>query len=123
MRSLPILAFLQLLAALFTFTALIFVFVVTYQTWGQEIDEAVASGSVGTNYPELSWTPETWLKAVLNLPMADQGRHNQIQNNVRNMEAWRWMLIPIFFVDVVAFGITLETWLKQRRDAGVQMKN
>jgi len=120
LKSLPLLAFLQLLAALFTFTALVFVFVVTNQTSGQEIHEDVASSSIGSNYPEFKWTPETWMKAVLDLPMADQERHNHIKDNVRNMEAWRCILVLIFIVDVIAFGITLMTWLRQRRNTVVK---
>jgi hypothetical protein len=109
------LAILQLLAILFTLSAFIFVFVVTYQTTGQHIREPVASNNVGVNYPEFKWTPETWMKAVLELPLADESKRNEINDKVTNMAAWRWMLLPIFIVDCVAFGVTMMAWLNQRR--------
>jgi len=34
------------------------------------------------------------------------------------MVAWRWMLIPIFFADLIAFGFTTQEYLKQRKGAG-----
>ncbi|KAJ4375968.1 hypothetical protein N0V83_001248 [Neocucurbitaria cava] len=118
LKSLTALAVLQLLAILFTLSAFIFVFVVTYQTTGQHIREPVASNNVGIDYPEFKWTPETWMKAVLDLPLADQGKRDQINSRVTNMVAWRWMLLPLFIVDCVAFGVTVLAWLGQRKGLG-----
>ncbi|KAH7377680.1 hypothetical protein BKA66DRAFT_513521 [Pyrenochaeta sp. MPI-SDFR-AT-0127] len=120
LKSLTALAILQLLAILFTLSALIFVFVVTYQTTGQHIREPIASNNMGTNYPEFKWTPETWMKAVLNLPLADGAKRKQINDQVRNMVAWRWMLIPLLIADLGAFGLTVLAWLKQRRNSSIR---
>ncbi|KAI8938495.1 hypothetical protein NX059_004385 [Plenodomus lindquistii] len=116
LKSLTILAVFQLVAVLFTLSALIFVFIVTYQTTGQRIREPVASNNVGVDYFEFKWTPETWMKAVLDLPLTNGDKRKEIDSKVTNMVAWRWMLVPIFVVDCVAFGVTLMAWLKQRRD-------
>jgi hypothetical protein len=118
LKSLTALTVLLFLALLFTLSAFIFVFIVTYQTTGQHIREPVASNTIGINYPEFQWTPETWFKAVLDLPLANEAKRNDIHDKVTNMVAWRWMLLPVFLVDVVAFGIAMIAWLKQRRGAG-----
>ncbi|KAF1943701.1 hypothetical protein EJ02DRAFT_443207 [Clathrospora elynae] len=115
LKSLTALAVLLFLATLFTLSAIIFVFVVTYQTTGQHIREPVASNNIGVNYFEFQWTPETWFKAVLDLPLADGAKRDQIRDKVTNMVVWRWMLLPILLVDCVAFGITMMAWRKQRR--------
>lgn len=60
------------------------------------------------------------MKAVLDLPLADGAKRKQISSKATNMVAWRWMLIPLFVVDLVAFGITVLAWLKQRRSAGIR---
>ncbi|KAL5115450.1 hypothetical protein ACEQ8H_006672 [Pleosporales sp. CAS-2024a] len=106
---------LQLLAVLFTLSALIFVFVVTNQTKGQKIQYPIAANNQGQNYPDHKWTPETWFKAVLDLPLAHQEKHDEIASKVTNMVAWRWMLIPILVADVIAFGVTTLAWLRLRK--------
>lgn len=115
MRSLTALVVLLSLAVLFTLSAFIFVFVVTYQTAGQSIREPVASNTVGMNYPEFHWTPETWFKAVLDLPLADPAVRKDMDHKVTNMVAWRWMLLVIFIADVIAFSMATMAWLRQRR--------
>ncbi|KAF2184107.1 hypothetical protein K469DRAFT_580474 [Zopfia rhizophila CBS 207.26] len=106
---------LQLLAVLFTLSAIIFVFLVTNQTNGQHISPDIARSNVA--YPADKWTPETWFKAVLELPLVDQHHHDNIDSKVTNMVAWRWILIPIFLADVLAFSITSAEMLKQRKGA------
>jgi hypothetical protein len=106
---------LQFLAVLFTLSALIFVFVVTNQTTGQSIRLPIAANNEGQNYAEFKWTPETWFKAVLDLPLADQDKRDEIDSKVTNMVAWRWMLVPIFIVDIIAFGVTTLAWVRQRK--------
>ncbi|KAF2820512.1 hypothetical protein CC86DRAFT_374220 [Ophiobolus disseminans] len=106
---------LQILAVIFTLSALVFVFAVTNQTKDQHIRAPIAANNQGKNYPEFKWTPETWFKAVLDLPLADASRHDEIESKVTNMVAWRWMLIPILFADVIAFGVTTAAWRRQRR--------
>jgi hypothetical protein len=109
-----------LLGATFCLSAFIFVFVVTYQTTGQAIREPIASNTVGINYPYHSWTPETWFKAVLDLPLADVAQHAQIKGRVECMIAWRWMLLPLLIVYITAFSVTAVTWSRQRRDVTVR---
>ena len=104
---------LQFLAVLFTLSALIFVFLVTNQTKGQSISQDIARSNVP--YPADKWTPETWFKAVLDLPLTDQHQRDNINSKVTNMVAWRWMLIPIFLTDIIAFGFTTAEFLKKRR--------
>jgi hypothetical protein len=103
---------------LFTLSAFIFVFVITYQMTGQHIREPVASNTIGIDYPEYYWTSETWIKAVLDLPLADKAQRTDMSGKVTIMVAWRWMLFPILLVDVVAFGFAMMAWLEQRRSAG-----
>ncbi|KAF2027191.1 hypothetical protein EK21DRAFT_72579 [Setomelanomma holmii] len=114
-KTLTALLILQFLAVLFTLTAFIFVFAVTYQTNDQHIRAPVAANNQGVNYAEHKWTPETWFKAVLELPLTDSDKRDEIDSKVTNMVAWRWMLLPIFIVDIIAFGVTTMAWLKQRK--------
>jgi hypothetical protein len=104
---------LQFLAILFTLSAFIFVFVVTYQTTDQQILPSIAHSNIA--YPADKWTPETWFKAVLDLPLAHQDQYDNISNKVRNMVVWRWMLVPIFLADVAAFGFSVVEVLRQRK--------
>lgn len=112
-KTLLALSIMQLLAILFTLSAFIFVFVVTYQTNNQRILVSIAQSDVA--YPADKWTPETWFKAVLDLPLARQDQRDNISDKVRNMVAWRWMLIPIFLADVLAFGVSVVEVLRQRK--------
>ncbi|KAH3920367.1 hypothetical protein HBI56_069140 [Parastagonospora nodorum] len=109
------LVILQFLAVLFTLSALIFVFIVTNQTKGQSIRIPIAANAQGQNYPEYKWTPETWFKAVLDLPLADKYMRDEIDSKITNMVTWRWMLVPILAADVIAFGVTTLAWLRQRK--------
>jgi hypothetical protein len=115
LKLLTALLVLQFLAVLFTLSALVFVFVVTNQTTGQSIRIPISANSQGQNYAEFNWTPETWFKAVLDLPLADKHTRDEIDSKVTNMVAWRWILVAILVVDVIAFGVTTLAWLRQRR--------
>ncbi|KAJ4290269.1 hypothetical protein N0V90_010484 [Kalmusia sp. IMI 367209] len=112
-KTLIALFVLQLLAVLFTLSALIFVFLVTSQTNHQHIRESVARSDAP--YPEHWWTPENWYKAVLELPLASEQRRRSISSAVTHMVAWRWILVPILVVDVLTFGITTFEMVRQRR--------
>ncbi|CBX96038.1 hypothetical protein IAQ61_004863 [Plenodomus lingam] len=115
LKSLDALAVFQLVAILFTLSVLIFVFIVTHGTNGQQIREPVASNNIGVDYFEFTWTPETWMTAILQLPLVDGSQRKEISSKVTNMVAWRWMLVAILMVDYVALTVTLIAWLKQRR--------
>ncbi|KAL5455563.1 hypothetical protein PMIN06_004393 [Paraphaeosphaeria minitans] len=104
---------LQLLSVLFTFSAIVFVFVVTNQTKHQHILESVARSNVP--YPERWWTPENWYKAVLELPLASEQHRRNISSAVTHMVAWKWILIPIFLLDVLTFAISTVEMIRQRR--------
>lgn len=114
-KSVNALAILLLLGTMFSLSAFIFAFVVTYQTSGRHIREPVALNSVGINYSYQTWTPETWFKAVLELPLADGAKHAEIKSQVRGMVAWRWILLPLFLMYMVALYIAAVAWLRQRR--------
>ena len=101
---------------MFCLSAFIFVFVVTYQTTGQHIKEPIASNTVGINYPYLRWTPETWFKAVLDLPLADGAQAAEIKLRVDCMVAWRWILLPLLLVYTMTFCVAAITWSRRRRD-------
>ncbi|KAF2660282.1 hypothetical protein K491DRAFT_77259 [Lophiostoma macrostomum CBS 122681] len=114
-KTLLSLFILQILAVLFTLSALIFVFVVTNQTKGQSISSDIAKSYV--TYPADKWTPENWYKAVVDLPMAQESQRDHINSNITNMAAWRWLLIPIFLADILALAFTTLEFLKQRKGA------
>ena len=114
-KLLTALVLLQFIAVLFTLSALIFVFIVTNQTKGQSIRIPVAANAQGQNYPEYKWTPETWFKAVLDLPLADKHMRDEIDSKITNMVTWRWMMVPILTADIIAFGVTTLAWLRQRK--------
>jgi hypothetical protein len=116
-KSLTALLVLLFLAVLFTLSALIFVFVVTQRTRNQAITQAIAEANQDINYPVLEWTPETWFKAVLDTPLADSNQHDEIAAKVFNMTVWRWMLVPILVVDVVAWIVAALAVSKQRSGA------
>ncbi|CAN9255679.1 unnamed protein product, partial [Alternaria alternata] len=119
-RSLTALTTLLLIGTIFSLSAFIFVFVVTYQTTGQRIREPIAINAAGLNYPAEKWTPETWFRAILDLPLAHGAQHAQIKSRVRNMEAWRWILLPLLLVYITASYIVVTTWLRQRRSTTVR---
>jgi hypothetical protein len=77
---------------LFTLSAIVFVFTVTHQTSNQAIRAPIAANNQGKPYAEFKWTPETWFKAVLDLP-----------------------LVPIFIADVIACGVTSWAWLRLKK--------
>jgi hypothetical protein len=115
LRSFRTLLLLHLLATIITFIALIFVFVITYRTTNQSIRVPIAANTQGFNYNEFRWTPETWLKAVLELRLADQHMRDEIHSKVSVMVAWRWMLVPIFISEIIACGGTTVAWLRGRK--------
>ena len=102
-----------LLSTLFTLSALIFTFTVTNETSGQTIDPSLAKAN--QHYPADKWTPETWYKALLKTPIADPNKRSDIRTHVHLMEAWRWVLIPLFLADVAALAAAVMGVLRQRK--------
>ncbi|OCK73365.1 hypothetical protein K432DRAFT_430627 [Lepidopterella palustris CBS 459.81] len=113
-KSLMTLIILLILAVLFTLSAIVFVFVVTYQTNNQTIESSIAT--FGVKYPADHWTPETWYKSLLAQPIDDSLR-GAFKMHIHTWEAWRWMLLPIFVVDVVALGLAVAEMRRQRKGA------
>lgn len=114
-----ILTILLALATLFTLSALIFTFVVTNQTKGQSIMSSLARA--GENYAASKWTPETWYKAVLDIPLVDESLKTTFKSKIRNMEAWRWLLIPIFLTDIAALALSTIALIGARKETTVNV--
>jgi hypothetical protein len=49
--------------------------------------------------------------------MSDGHQRDNIKSKITNMTTWRWLLIPILFIDIGAFGFTMKEYLKQRNGA------
>jgi len=105
------------LNVLLSLAALIYTFVVTHQTSGQTIDPSVAQA--GTKYPEHDWTPENWYKALRKLPVDDKSLISTFNSHISTMEAWKWMLIPLFLVNLLAFGVAGFSLLKGNKTTRV----
>lgn len=106
---------LHILTHLVSLTALTLVFTLTYRTTTtHSIRAPIAANTQGTNYSEYTWTLESWAKAVLDLPLGDQGTRDDIESRVKGMVAWRWMLVPIFVVEIIACGTTGLAWWRGR---------
>jgi hypothetical protein len=69
----------------------------------------------GEQYAANKWTPETWYKAVLQIPLSDETLKGTFKTKIRNMEAWRWMLIPIFLTDLAALALSTLALLGARK--------
>ncbi|EHY59106.1 hypothetical protein HRR83_001623 [Exophiala dermatitidis] len=97
------------LSAMLTLAALIYTFIVTYQTDHQTINLSVAAANPEPAfYPLDKWTPENWFVAVLALPLAHESDRRDIRNHLRLMRGWRWNLIPLFVLGVVV--VALAVW-------------
>ena len=99
-------------SAIYSLAAFVYVFVVTYQHDNQSIDLQFASTlnnqpyPNNVPYPKLTWTPQGWYPAVLDLPLAQDSR-DTIEFHLKLMKGWQWNLIPMtilgFVVAVLAF--------------------
>lgn len=115
-----------MLSFLLTLSALVYTFVVTAQTDSKHsrIDLSVAANTYASRtgvvfkYPDDTWTPENWFKAVLKLAFVDEGQKGDIRTHVRLMEGWRWNLIPLLLLGLSVMGIAVMGWMERRRDGG-----
>jgi hypothetical protein len=98
------------LLVLFTFSAFIYVFAVTYLTIGNQIDLRVARNLAGKPYNIDSWTPETWYQALLSLPLYKA----DLSSAYEEMVTWRWWILPYLFVCLAAFVWTATVYVKER---------
>lgn len=99
-----------ILLVLFILSALIYVFAVTYLTSDNRINTRYAQSMDGSPYPIDSWTPETWYKALLLLPLANV----DLTGAYQEMVAWRWWIFPYLTMSILAFGWTAIVWVNER---------
>jgi len=105
----------SVLSFLLTFAALIYVFVVCHQTSGQTIDINNPSLTTGAHYPLDKWTPQTWYTAVLQLQFVNQSDRDNVTNHLHLMNGWKWNLIPIFILELVALVLIIMEYMKVRQ--------
>ncbi|QKX61668.1 uncharacterized protein TRUGW13939_08820, partial [Talaromyces rugulosus] len=98
------------LLSFFILSAFIYVFAVTYLTSNNRINTIYAQSIDGAPYPIDSWTPETWYKALLLLPLTNV----DLTGAYQEMAVWRWWIIPYLIVSMLAFGWTAIVWLNER---------
>jgi len=105
------------LSFLLTTAALIYTFLITEETSGQNIDlsnPALNSNTV-VGYPLDKWTPETWYTAVLQLPFVHEDEKSGISSHLKMMRGWRWNLIPLFLLGLTIVILAVMELLKIRR--------
>lgn len=108
-----------LLSTILTLAALIFTFVVTNQTDDQPILESLVRP--GVKYSDGKWTPENWYKSLLDLPLDASVDTSSIRYHMHLMEAWRWMLVPLFIIDNLTFAVAVWAVMSQRRYSRVSV--
>ncbi len=93
-------------AVLLSLAALIYVSIVTAAADRQTIDVALAAGLAGgAKYPALTWTPQSWYAAVLNLPLADAAQVSTISTQWKVMQGWRINIRPLFVIQIAVTGL------------------
>ncbi len=95
--------------------ALAYTFILIHQTSGQFINPVVALESQGHAYPVDKWTPQTWTKALLALPLISGTDASYLQHWLRVMEGWRWNLIPMMLINLFVAALAIRECLRQRR--------
>jgi len=113
------------ISAVFTLAALAYTFTLTNQTKGNRINPTLASKTpVNDRYPADKWTPATWTKALLALPLDRKIDQDYLRGWLKVMEGWKWNLIPMFLIGVVVAGLAVMACLEERsgyrRPAGVE---
>ncbi len=63
------------------------------------------------------WTPENWLTAVLELPLASSGDRTNIQLFLTVQKIWRYNLVPMFVLQTIVCGLAIVDWRRTRREA------
>jgi len=106
-----------ILSLLLTTAALAYTFLLSNQTNGQSINEAVASQTQSDAYPLDKWTPANWTKALLALPLVRESDASYLRHWLRIMDGWKWNLIPMFLIGLVVAALSVEECLRQRRSA------
>lgn len=106
-----------ILTFLLTLAALIYTFTLYIQTKNQSISIPVADLYQGRGYPSNNWTPQTWTKALLNLPLTSDTDVNYLTHWLRVMQGWMWNLIPMFLINGTVAVLAVREVLRQRRGA------
>ncbi|KAK0356592.1 hypothetical protein LTR91_014496 [Friedmanniomyces endolithicus] len=87
--------------------ALLYTFYLTLTHEHQHMNIVLASGLNNrpypnyVAYPDLLWTPENWLTAVLELPLASSGDRTNIQLFLTVQKIWRYNLVPMLILQTV----------------------
>lgn len=117
-----------ILSVLLTLVALIYTFVVTNAHTGQTIDLDVAVSLDNRPYPNFvaypleQWTPENWLSAVLELQLVEPHQHDDIEDHLMIMRAWKWNIIPLFILGLVFSVVAIVDALSKRRSSNSRTK-
>ncbi|KAI0532649.1 hypothetical protein GGR58DRAFT_522627 [Xylaria digitata] len=101
-------------ALLLTNVSLIYIFAITNAQAGQKIDTELAVELNGSPYFEGTWTPQSWLSAVLGLKLVRD--REDIENQLKLMEAWRYNLIPMFVIHLTETALVFmdyNRWLRK----------
>lgn len=106
-----------ILSALLALAALAYTFAVTNQTKGQKIDQTIAAQVEGHAYPKDKWTPETWTKAMIALPLTSDKDAKYLKGWVKVMDGWKWNLIPLFLIGSLVAVLTVREYLRQSRQS------
>ena len=97
---------------LYVVFTLVYVLADVTRTNRQPINRSIAAKSNGMRYTEEAWTPETWYRAVLDLPLSSQADSDHIRHWLSVIQAWKWNLIPLSgiscAVTVLAMAVTRE---------------
>ncbi|KAH8807294.1 hypothetical protein F5884DRAFT_856878 [Xylogone sp. PMI_703] len=103
-----------ILSTLLTLSALAYTFAITNDTKGQSIDKNIAARFQSHAYPLDKWTPETWTKALLALPVTSSRDANYLRHWLRVMEGWKWNLIPMFIINICVSVASVAVCLERR---------
>jgi hypothetical protein len=106
-----------ILSMLLTLAALIYTFVLTYKYDNQTIDLALAAANPEPIlYPADKWTPENWFVAILDqVPLTFDNERSRIKRELRLMRGWRWNLIPLFVLGLLAASAAVYEWMSLRK--------
>jgi hypothetical protein len=103
------------LLVIYLLATFIYVFVVTYQTFNNTINEAAAATIVDPSvnrYALDTWTPETWYRALQRLPIETSV---DIQPDYNSMVVWRWWILPYLFVSAGVCAWTARVMIREKR--------
>jgi len=67
-------------------------------------------------YPNDFWTPENWLKAVLELNLARASDRSDIHVHYLVQEAWRWNLIPLTILQAIVCAFAMLDWRRGKTE-------